>query len=139
MLFRSQTRLPILPDVPPFGEVSNTPDFEAVSWHMLLAPSGTPKPVVDLLHAEMKAATNDPEFTKKIAEIGLIPFATPDIEGQRAYLPGYPQGRPGEVAVRYLGIETLKPKGRDAEPIPVLAWAEIGRTEDLKEIGRAHV
>ena len=82
----SQVRLPILPDAPPFSEVSATPDFEAVSWHMLLAPSATPKPIIDQLHAAMKEAMADPELTRKIAEIGLIPFPTPDIEGQRAYL-----------------------------------------------------
>lgn len=82
----SQSRLPILPDAPPFAEVSSTPDFEAVSWHMLLAPSGTPKPVVDRLYAAMKEAMADPELKKKIADIGLIPFDTPDIAGMRAYL-----------------------------------------------------
>lgn len=58
-------------------------------------------------------------------------FQAPLRVGQRAYLPGYPQGRPGEVAVRLLGRETLKAKGRDSKPLPVLAWAEIGRTEGL--------
>ena len=82
----SQSRLPILPEAPPFSEVSGTPDFEAVSWHMLLAPSATPKPVIDRLHAAMKEAMADPDLKAKIAELGLIPFDTPDIEGQRAYL-----------------------------------------------------
>jgi tripartite-type tricarboxylate transporter receptor subunit TctC len=99
----SQTRLPILPEAPPFSEVSGTAEFEAVSWHMLLAPSGTPKAVVDLLHAEMKAATTDPEFTKKIADIGLIPFTTPDIEGMRAYLASE-RAKWGGL-VRKLGLE----------------------------------
>ena len=35
----SSTRLPALPDVPPFAEAANSPDFEAVSWHVLLAPA----------------------------------------------------------------------------------------------------
>ena len=34
------TRIPTLPDVPPFAEAANAPDFEAVSWHMLYAPRG---------------------------------------------------------------------------------------------------
>src|SRR6476660_4826392 len=33
----STTRLPLLPDVPPFAEAASAPGFEAVSWHMLLA------------------------------------------------------------------------------------------------------
>src|SRR5215475_9389661 len=49
----ASTRLPLLPDVPPFSEAANAPDFEAVSWHMLFAPAATPRTIVDKLHAEM--------------------------------------------------------------------------------------
>ena len=52
-------------------------------------------------------------------------------EGERAYAPGYPQGRPGEVALRYLGRDTLKVRGLGTQT--VLAWAEVGRTDDLGE------
>ncbi|OGA00872.1 MAG: hypothetical protein A3H35_18505, partial [Betaproteobacteria bacterium RIFCSPLOWO2_02_FULL_62_17] len=50
----SLTRLTSLPDVPPLAEAANAPDFEAVSWHVLLTRAGTPQPVVNRLHAEMK-------------------------------------------------------------------------------------
>jgi tripartite-type tricarboxylate transporter receptor subunit TctC len=81
----SATRLPLLPDVPPFAEAAPAPGFEAVSWHMLLAPAKTPKDIVDRLHAEMKRALADPELKQKIETIGLIPFDTPSIEDLRAY------------------------------------------------------
>lgn len=51
--------------------------------------------------------------------------------GQRAYHPGFPQGRAGEITSRLLGRETLRIKGRGAHSEPVLAWAETGRTEEL--------
>lgn len=51
--------------------------------------------------------------------------------GQRAFHPGFPQGRPGEVTTRLLGRETLRVRGRGARAEPVLAWAEVGRTADL--------
>ncbi len=51
--------------------------------------------------------------------------------GQRAFHPGYPQGKPGEVTSRLLGREWLKVKGRGARDEPVLAWAEVGRTDGL--------
>lgn len=51
--------------------------------------------------------------------------------GQRAYHLGFPQGRPGETATRLLGREVLKVRGRGARDEPVLAWAEIGRTQGL--------
>lgn len=52
--------------------------------------------------------------------------------GQRAYHPGFPQGRPGEVASRLLGRETLRVRGRGERDEPVLAWAEVGRTRGLE-------
>lgn len=81
----SATRLPLLPDVPPFAEAAPAPGFEAVSWHMLLAPAKTPQDIVDRLHAEMKRALADPELKKKIETIGLIPFDTPSVEDLRVY------------------------------------------------------
>ena len=81
----SATRLPLLPDVPPFAEAAPAPGFEAVSWHMLLAPAKTPRDVVERLHAEMKRALADPELKQKIETIGLIPFDTPSIEDLRVY------------------------------------------------------
>jgi tripartite-type tricarboxylate transporter receptor subunit TctC len=81
----SQSRLPSLPDVPTFAEAANAPDFEAVSWHALLAPAATPKPVVDRLHAEMKKIMGDPEMQKLASNIGLIPVDTPSVDGIQQY------------------------------------------------------
>lgn len=81
----SATRLPLLPDVPPFAEAAPAPGFEAVSWHMLLAPAKTPRDIVERLHAEMKRALADPELKQKIETIGLIPFDTPATEDLRVY------------------------------------------------------
>jgi S1-C subfamily serine protease len=53
-------------------------------------------------------------------------------EGQRAYHPGFPQGRPGEAATRLLGRDSLRSPARASRPQPVLAWAEVGRTDGLK-------
>lgn len=51
--------------------------------------------------------------------------------GQRAFHPGFPQARAGEVTSRLLGRETLKVRGRGQRDEPVLAWAEVGRTNGL--------
>jgi tripartite-type tricarboxylate transporter receptor subunit TctC len=82
----STTRLPLLPEVAPFSEVSGAADFEAVSWHVLLVPSKTPKPIVDKLHAEMQKIMGDPEMKKRAADIGLIPVDSPSIEGINQYI-----------------------------------------------------
>jgi tripartite-type tricarboxylate transporter receptor subunit TctC len=81
----STTPLPLLPDIPPFAEAAPAPGFEAVSWHMLLAPAKTPQDIVEKLHAEMKRILAEPDLKQKIETIGLIPFETPSVEALRAY------------------------------------------------------
>ena len=82
----SSTRLPLLPEVPPFAEAAGAPDFEAVSWHVLMVPSKTPKTIVDRLHAEMQKIMGDPEMKKRAADIGLIPFDSPSVAGVNDYI-----------------------------------------------------
>jgi len=81
----STTRLPLLPDVPPLADAAPAPGFEAVSWHMLLAPAKTPRDIVERLHTEMKRILADPQIKQKIETIGLIPFDTPSVEALIAY------------------------------------------------------
>ena len=80
----SLARLPTLPDVPPFGEAAGAPDFEAVSWHILLAPAATPKEIIDRLHQEMKRIMSAPDMKKRASDIGLLPLNSPPVEGIRA-------------------------------------------------------
>ena len=95
MLFRS--------DVPPFSEASGAPDYEAVSWHILVAPSKTPQPIVDKLHNEMKRIMADLEMKAKVANIGLIPFDTPPVAGMRAYIAS--ENEKWGSLVKTLGLE----------------------------------
>src|SRR5262249_19105347 len=82
----ASTRLPLLPEVPPFSEAADAPDFEGVSWHMLLMSSKTPAPIAERLHAEMKHIMADPEIRSKISEVGLIPNDSPSIDQMRDYI-----------------------------------------------------
>jgi serine protease Do len=64
---------------------------------------------------------------------GLPVLTRPELKhGQRAFHPGFPQGRAGEVSSRLLGRETLQVRGRGKHDEPVLAWAEVGRTEGME-------
>ena len=99
----SAARLPILADVPPFADVSGAKDFEAVSWHALLAPAGTPQPIIDRLHNEMKKIMADPSVKEKVAALGLIPFDTPSVDGIKAYLAS--ERQKWGTLVRQLGLE----------------------------------
>ena len=74
----SPTRVPIAPDIPPLAE-AGVPGFDAVSWHLIVAPAGTPPEVVNKLHDEFKAIMLLPEIEKQLADMGLIPVDTPPV------------------------------------------------------------
>jgi tripartite-type tricarboxylate transporter receptor subunit TctC len=82
----ASTRLPTLPDIPPFSEAANARDFEAVSWHILFAPAKTPRNIVDRLHTEMQRIMAVTTMQKLVADLGLIPLDSPSIEGIESYM-----------------------------------------------------
>jgi tripartite-type tricarboxylate transporter receptor subunit TctC len=99
----SSTRLPTVPDLPPFGEAVGALDFETVSWHVLLAPAATPPDVVARLHAEMKRIMEAPDMRKKVADVGLIPQNIAPVESQIAYIKS--EAEKWGTLVRKLGLE----------------------------------
>ncbi|MBC7434571.1 MAG: tripartite tricarboxylate transporter substrate binding protein [Bdellovibrionales bacterium] len=68
----STTRSPLRPDVPTLAE-SGLPGFEAVTWLGLLAPAGTPAPVVAWLNNEVVAVLASPAVVGKLAAQGFTP------------------------------------------------------------------
>jgi tripartite-type tricarboxylate transporter receptor subunit TctC len=68
----SKKRVPAVPDVPPIAE-SGVPGFEASAWLMIVAPAGTPKPIVDRLHKEIMAIVQLPEMNERYARVGYFP------------------------------------------------------------------
>jgi tripartite-type tricarboxylate transporter receptor subunit TctC len=59
-------RLPLLPDLPTISE-AGVPGYEATQWYGVLAPAGTPKPIVAKLNAEMAKAIKGPDVREKLA------------------------------------------------------------------------
>ena len=72
----SLTRIGVVPDVPTMAE-AGFPGFEAVSWHMIVAPTGTPKDIVNKLHTELKAIVATREFEQQATKMGLISIDLP--------------------------------------------------------------
>ena len=68
-------RNPALPDVPTFAE-QGYPGIPGGSEWMLLAPSGTPQPVLDQIRAAFREAVFDPALAPRLAELGFIPDGT---------------------------------------------------------------
>lgn len=81
----SLTRLATMPNIPPIAEATGMADFEAVSWHALLARAGTPKEIVARLHDEMKRIMKEPDVQQRLNNIGLIPVDSPSIDGIQQY------------------------------------------------------
>jgi tripartite-type tricarboxylate transporter receptor subunit TctC len=71
-------RSAIFPDVPTVAE-QGLPGFEAVLHYGIVAPAGTPRPIVDKLNAALRAALNSDDVHRRIATEGAEPLpTTPD-------------------------------------------------------------
>ena len=62
-------RSPVFPDLPTVAE-AGVPDYEGVNWWGVLAPSGTPKAIVDKLSRDIAAALASPEVQKQFESEG---------------------------------------------------------------------
>jgi tripartite-type tricarboxylate transporter receptor subunit TctC len=67
----SKERSKVLPDVPSVAE-AGVPTYEAVNWWGIVAPAGTPKPIIDKLHAALTASQDSAEVEKQFAAEGAI-------------------------------------------------------------------
>jgi len=74
----SAKRTPLLPDVPTVAE-TGLPGYEVVLHYGLLAPAGTPRPIVDRLNRELRAVVDSEEVRKRLATEGADPLpSTPE-------------------------------------------------------------
>jgi len=62
-------RASALPEVPTLDELGLT-GFELTQWQAVVAPAGTPKPVVDLLYREVALALKMPDVVERLATQG---------------------------------------------------------------------
>ncbi|HEY4919389.1 MAG TPA: tripartite tricarboxylate transporter substrate-binding protein, partial [Xanthobacteraceae bacterium] len=65
-------RSALLPQLPTFAE-SGFPAFVMPGWGGLMAPAGTPKPIVDKINADVARALQDPDVAKKLLAVGMEP------------------------------------------------------------------
>lgn len=64
-----KARHPAFPDVPTFAE-AGLPDYAPLAWQGLLAPAGTPQPIIDKLSAAMHKAVQNPQLAEKWRQYG---------------------------------------------------------------------
>jgi tripartite-type tricarboxylate transporter receptor subunit TctC len=68
-----KTRSSILPDVPTFDE-AGVPGFRATLWVGVMAPAGTPQPIVDLLNREITKIVSRPDIKAAWEKTGAVPI-----------------------------------------------------------------
>jgi tripartite-type tricarboxylate transporter receptor subunit TctC len=66
-------RSPLLPDVPTLRESGI--DAAMDGWNALVAPAGTPPDIVAFLNGHVRAIVGDPDFQKRLIELGVEPLA----------------------------------------------------------------
>lgn len=64
----SPQRLPQFPDLPTVAET--IPGFAALGWQVLLAPLGTPAPIISKVSADLATVNNDPAFQARLGNVG---------------------------------------------------------------------
>lgn len=82
----SKKRLPAYPELPTLAEAAGIADYEVVAWHMLVARSGTPQPILERLNGEMKGIMAMPEVRARISGLGLVPHEPPSIADTEKFL-----------------------------------------------------
>jgi tripartite-type tricarboxylate transporter receptor subunit TctC len=107
-----------IPDVPTMSE-SGAPGFHIVSWNGLMAPSGTPKAIVERIAAEVGRATKTAAFAERLTGLGFEPIGN----------------RPEEFAATdEETLESIKPAAR-----PPPGRRQIPRRLPNHSAGRLHI
>jgi tripartite-type tricarboxylate transporter receptor subunit TctC len=74
----AKQRISVLPDVPPIADT--LPGYEARGWNGILAPAGTPRPVIERLNREIVKVVRSPEFNQILASEGATPVGNTPAE-----------------------------------------------------------
>jgi tripartite-type tricarboxylate transporter receptor subunit TctC len=64
-------RSKVLPDIPTIAE-AGVPSYESVNWWGIVAPAGTPAPIIEKLHAALSKAQDNPEAQKYFDNEGAV-------------------------------------------------------------------
>jgi len=76
--YASETRSPVLPQVPTFAE-AGLAGFEMKTWYGILAPAGTPREIISKLATEITKMLNTSDLKEQLASQGVEPFiSTPE-------------------------------------------------------------
>lgn len=63
-------RSKLFPDIPSISET--LPGYETMGWYSIVAPKGTPEPILNQVSAEIQKATRDPSFNATLTKLGSV-------------------------------------------------------------------
>ena len=69
------TRVAAVPELPTIAE-AGVPGYDVTSWFGIVAPAGTPRAVIERLHAESVKALRAPELVARLQDLGATPVVT---------------------------------------------------------------
>lgn len=71
-------RWSVAPEIPPLNE-AGVPGFDAAGWFMVAGSAGTPKPIVERLHADFKSIMGSADVQKLVDRTGVVPVVSPPL------------------------------------------------------------
>jgi len=81
----SRTRSPLLPEVPTIAE-QGLPGYEDVTWNGLMAPTGTPREILERLRAAVASAVGAPELRQRFLERAIELEASRSLDEYAAFV-----------------------------------------------------
>jgi tripartite-type tricarboxylate transporter receptor subunit TctC len=81
----TRERIADLPDIPTMAELG-WKNLVTSSWQGVLVPTGTPRPIVDRLHAAIVQVLADPEIRGRMRKAGVIALGSPSPEDFNTYM-----------------------------------------------------
>jgi tripartite-type tricarboxylate transporter receptor subunit TctC len=73
------------PEIPPLAK-AGVPGYDTAAWQMIVAPAGTPQPILARLNTEINAIVRTEEVGKKLVDLGLIPIGKGSLGELDAYV-----------------------------------------------------
>lgn len=82
----SDKPFPTAPDIKPLAEVGLPQWKNTVAWQMLVAPGGTPRPILEKLNKDANEAVHAPDMQKPLLNLGMIPIGKGSLDELNAYV-----------------------------------------------------
>src|SRR5262245_51979823 len=81
----SAQRAPGAPELAPLAELG-LPGFDTTAWQMLVAPGNTPRAILEKLNAEVNAAVQTDDISKRFVSLGFVPIGKGSLDELNAFV-----------------------------------------------------